>query len=194
MVNCECQRGSGSQLTIHNSQLTLFQALDLPLMDVWLLRHAAAGERAASGRDQDRELTAEGLARARAVARGLAALEPGILRIWTSPFLRARQTAEPVAESLRLSERLAVCRALEPGRDPQEVLLELEAEDCASVLLVGHEPNLGALLGRLVTGDAGVAIPLKKAGVARVEWEGGVGTLRALLPGKVLERLARGKG
>ena len=163
-------------------------------MDVWLLRHAAAEARAASGRDQDRELTAEGLERARAVARGLAALEPGILRIVTSPYRRARQTAEPVAQALRLSEKLFESRALEPDRDPGEILLELEAEDCASALLVGHEPHLGALLGRLVTGGNHLEIPLKKAAVARVEWEGGAGTLRALLPARVLERLGRAKG
>ena len=163
-------------------------------MDLWLLRHAAAEARAASGRDQDRELTAEGLKRARAVARGLAALEPGILRIVTSPYCRARQTAEPVAEALRLSAKLSESRALEPERDPEEILSELEAEDCGSALLVGHEPHLGALLGRLVMGGDRVEIPLKKAAVARVEWERGVGTLLALLPDRVLEGLARAKG
>jgi phosphohistidine phosphatase len=164
-------------------------------MDLWLLRHAAAEARAPSGRDQDRELTEEGLERARAVARGLAVLEPGILRVVTSPYRRARQTAEPVAEALRLSAKLSESRALEPDRSPEEILTELEAEDCGSALLVGHEPHLGALLGRLVTGvGSAVEIPLKKAAVARVEWEGGVGTLRALLPARVLERLARAKG
>jgi len=163
-------------------------------MDLWLLRHAAAQARASSGRDQDRELTAEGLERAGALARGLAALEPGILRIVTSPSRRARQTAEPVAQALRLSEKLFESRALEPGHDPEEILSELEREETASVLLVGHEPLLGALLGRLVTGDGRVEIPLKKAAVARVEWERGAGTLRALLPARVLERLARAKG
>jgi phosphohistidine phosphatase len=158
-------------------------------MDLWLLRHAAAEARAASGRDQDRVLTAEGLERAEAVARGLARLEPGILRVVTSPYRRALQTAQPVAEALRLSDKLSESRALEPERDPQEILLELQAADCESTLLVGHEPHLGALLGRLVTGVGGAEIPLKKAAVARVEWEKGVGVLRALLPARILERI-----
>jgi phosphohistidine phosphatase len=158
-------------------------------MDVWLMRHAAAETRTVSGRDQDRELTAEGLERAQAVARGLARLEPGILRVVTSPYRRAVQTARPVAEALRLSDRLSESRALEPERDPQEILLELQAADCESTLLVGHEPHLGVLLGRLVTGVGGAEIPLKKAAVARVEWEKGVGALRALLPARVLERI-----
>ncbi|MCA1611996.1 MAG: histidine phosphatase family protein [Acidobacteria bacterium] len=66
-------------------------------MDIWLLRHAAAEDRPDSGRDSDRALTPEGIERARAVALGLAALEPGIARVITSPYRRARQTADAAA-------------------------------------------------------------------------------------------------
>ena len=159
-------------------------------MEIWLLRHAAAEDRAASGRDADRTLTEDGHRRAREVARGLAALEPEIELILTSPYWRARQTAEPVAQALKLSEQLRETRALEPDRDPSEILEELRAEGVESALLVGHEPHLGALLGRLVAGRPGLEIPMKKAAVARVSWPGsGAGTLRALLPPKLLERL-----
>jgi phosphohistidine phosphatase len=163
-------------------------------MEVWLLRHAAAEDASPSGRDADRALSAEGLERARGVARGIAALEPEIGLILTSPYRRARQTAEPVARALGLSRHLRDSRALEPGRDPQEILEEIRAESVAGVLLVGHEPHLGALLGRLVAGRPLLTLPLKKAAVARVDWDGtGVGELRAVLPARILERL-RGRG
>jgi phosphohistidine phosphatase len=163
-------------------------------MDIWLLRHAMAEERAASGRDEDRELTSDGAKRARAVARGLASLHPGIGLILTSPYRRAKQTAEPAAEALGLERALRESRALEPDRAPEEVLAELEGLETDEVLLVGHQPHLGILLGHLVT--AGRAeIPLKKASVARVTIEGrGAGALRALLPARVLEELGRGRG
>ena len=156
-------------------------------MEIWLLRHAAAEERASSGRDADRTLTDDGHRRAREVARGLAALEPGIELVMTSPYARARQTAEPAARALKLSRGLRESAALEPDRDPDEILDELRSEKVESVLLVGHEPHMGALLGRLVYGRGGHPIPMKKAAVARVAWVGsGPGTLRALLPPKVL--------
>lgn len=156
-------------------------------MEIWLLRHAAAEERAESGRDADRTLTEDGHKRAREVARGLAALEPGIELVLTSPFARARQTAEPAARALKLGGRVRQTAALEPDRDPDEILEEVRSEKVESVLLVGHEPHMGALLGRLVFGRGGHAIPMKKAAVARVSWEGsGPGSLRALLPPKVL--------
>ena len=156
-------------------------------MEIWLLRHAAAEDRSSSGRDADRTLTDDGHRRAREVARGLAVLEPGIELVLTSPFARARQTAEPAARALKLSDRLRETAALEPGRDPEEVLGEVRSEGVGSVLLVGHEPHLGALLGRLVFGRPGVAMPMKKAAVARLEWEGsGPASLRALLPARIL--------
>jgi len=158
------------------------------------MRHAAAEERASSGRDADRTLSEDGHRRAREVARGLAELEPGIQLILTSPYARARQTAEPVARALRLSGRLRETQALEPASDPEEILDEIRSEKVEGVLLVGHEPHLGNLLGRLVAGHAGLEIPMRKAAVARLSWTGsGQAMLRALLPSKVLARLASAK-
>jgi phosphohistidine phosphatase len=159
-------------------------------MEIWLLRHAAAEDRSASGRDADRTLTEDGHRRAREVARGLEALEPGIELVLTSPFARARQTAEPAARALKLGGRLRVTAALEPDCDPDEVLEEIRTEKAESVLLVGHEPHLGALLGRLLSGRPDLTIPMKKAAVARLSWEGsGPAALKALLPARVLARL-----
>jgi phosphohistidine phosphatase len=163
-------------------------------MEIWLMRHAAAEERASSGRDPDRTLTEDGHRRAREVARGLAELEPGIQLILTSPYARARQTAEPVARALRLSGRIRETQALEPASDPEEILDESRSEKVEGVLLVGHEPHLGSLLGRLVAGHAGLEIPMRKAAVARLSWTGsGPAMLRALLPSKVLARLGSAK-
>ena len=157
-------------------------------MDIWLLRHAVAEEVSSTGKDADRALTADGLRRAERVARGLAALEPSIDLVMTSPYRRARQTAEPVARALGCAKNLREARALEPGRDPREILEEVRAEDAAGVLLVGHEPHLGVLLGILVA-EGRAALPLKKAAVAWVALEEGSGTLKALLPARVLERI-----
>jgi phosphohistidine phosphatase len=161
-------------------------------MDVWLLRHAAAEDRAASGRDADRALTPEGLRRAEAVARGLATLESGIARVATSPYRRARQTAQAAASALGISGEIAQSHALEPERDPEEILLEITREE-GDILLVGHQPHLGALLGMLIAGR-GAEISMKKASIARVTIEGRwSGTLRAYLPPRILEALAAKK-
>src|SRR5262249_33991520 len=144
-------------------------------------------DRAASGRDADRTLTEDGHRRAREVGRGLAKLEPPISLVLTSPYARARQTAEAAARALRLEGKLRETHALEPDADPEDVLGEVRELKAEAVLLVGHEPHMGALLGRLVSGRPGLEIPMKKAAVARVIWPGsGPGELRALLPSRLL--------
>lgn len=163
-------------------------------MDVWILRHAVAEDRSASGRDEDRDLTPDGVRLAREVGRGLASLEPGIARIVTSPYRRARQTAEAAAAALGLERALSESSALEPDRDPEDILHEVAGSGASGegdVLVVGHQPHLGQLLGLLV-GGPGVEIPLKKAALARVTLTGRwSGALKAYLPAPVMERLAR---
>jgi len=163
-------------------------------VDVWLLRHAEAQGGAPSGRDEERELTPEGLARARAVARGLAALLPPIEIVLASPFRRALQTAEPCARALRL-ELPRPLPVLMPGTDPAEAASELARGGWRSVLVVGHQPLLGSLVGLLVFGDGRHEVPLRKAAIARVTWApGGAGTLEALLPPEILEKLGSRPG
>ncbi len=159
-------------------------------MDLWLMRHGKAEDRSESGKDRDRALTAEGLRRVTEVGRGLAVLDAAIGAIWTSPYRRARQTAEAVARALNFRSRLQATDALAPESDPGEILDELEVSELAgAVLLVGHQPHLGTLLGLLVTGGP-AEIPLPKACLAHLETRGNrSGTLRAFLPAALLARL-----
>jgi phosphohistidine phosphatase len=160
-------------------------------MEVWILRHAKAVDDAPSGRDADRELTAEGARRAEAVGRGLAALSPSIEVVLSSPYRRARETAEAAARALGI-DGVTESRSLEPSRDPAEAASELASGDWGSVLVVGHQPHLGSLVGLLALGDASQEIPLRKSGVAHVSWKpGAAGRLEAFLPPKLLESLGK---
>jgi phosphohistidine phosphatase len=165
--------------------------IDFAAVDVWILRHAKAQDRAASGRDADRALTPDGTRRAEAVGRGLAALSPSIEAILSSPYRRARETAEAAARALGIEEVIE-SRALEPSRNPSEAASELASNSWGSVLVVGHQPHLGSLVGLLALGDASQEIPLRKSGVAFVSWKPGApGRLEAFLPPKFLEVLAK---
>jgi phosphohistidine phosphatase len=161
-------------------------------MDLWLLRHAAAQDVSPSGRDDERALTSEGAARAAAVARGLAVLAPTIEVVLSSPYRRARQTAEAAARALGV-EGVVESSGLEPGRAASEIVRQLSVSPWNRVLLVGHEPLLGSVIGLVVLGDEGRGVPLRKAELARLSWKaGGAGRLEALLPAEVLERLMAG--
>ena len=150
-----------------------------------------AEDRAPSGRDADRSLTPEGVERAKTVAQGLKRLEPEIDSVMTSPYRRARETAAPAARALRLEKAMRETSALEPTADPEDILEELRAAGVRGALLVGHQPHLGLLISRLLSGRPEVEVPLKKAALVWLTWEGGkTAELRALIPPKVLERLS----
>lgn len=70
-------------------------------MHLYLIRHAHAGSRARWDQpDELRPLSARGEGQARAIAAQLATA--GIDQLWTSPYVRCRQTLEPLAERLGL--------------------------------------------------------------------------------------------
>lgn len=141
-------------------------------MDLYLLRHAIAVERGAPGYEEDRvrPLNPEGRRKLRRVIRGMKSLRLAFDVLLTSPYPRARETAEMVAAALRAKRRLQDCAALAPGGDPRRVVRELaaHARPKARVLLVGHEPDLSRLAARLIGGPAGLGLKWKKAGLGKL--------------------------
>lgn len=70
-------------------------------MLIHIIRHGHAGSRRAwTDKDELRPLSERGAAQAQAIARDLA--DTGIDRLWSSPFIRCRQTLEPLARLLTL--------------------------------------------------------------------------------------------
>lgn len=166
-------------------------------MQLLLLRHGIAVEPGAPGypRDSERPLTPEGRRKTRQIARALAQLKLRPEVILTSPYVRAHQTAEIVAVTLRRKKQLHVCAPLAGGGDPKQLIATINQQhgNAESVMLVGHEPDLSQLASWLVTGTpGGAALELKKGGLCLLEAEtlraGRCARLRWLVPPKVLLR------
>lgn len=159
-------------------------------MEIWILRHAKAEVAGPGMSDEQRALLPAARKRMRAAAREIARLEPKFDAILTSPLVRARQTAEPVALALGQTKELIETRALAPDADPGEILREIGRRRMKRVLLVGHMPHLGALLGYLLTGRPNSHMEMKKGALARIQFEGETakppGTLTLLLTSKAL--------
>jgi phosphohistidine phosphatase len=139
-------------------------------MNLYLLRHGLAVEPGTPGyaRDADRPLTPEGKQKLQKIARAMKTLELEFDRIVSSPYLRARQTAEIIAERLKPCQKLELSGTLAPdgsSRKLIELLNGLEPPP-KSVLLVGHEPYLSGLIALLISGHQGASIVMKKAGLA----------------------------
>lgn len=141
-------------------------------MKLILVRHAIAHERNRTRWPDDslRPLTPEGLRKFRKAARGLATLLPKSAVILTSPWVRARDTATVLASALKgakpieraeLTGNAAIYEAFDLVRSRKE----------PTVVLVGHEPNLGRFLATALGGDgARIEIEFKKGGAACVEF------------------------
>lgn len=161
-------------------------------MELYLVRHAVAEERAPRGGDAERRLTAAGRKDFVRVVAGFSRLEPDLTRILTSPLVRARETAEILHDELPgpTPEEWSL---LSPGSSLDRLLASLRNAG-ESIALVGHEPGLGRLLSLSVTGHAGDGTPLRKGGIARIAWDdrpkAGAGRLAWVLSPKLLRRLA----
>lgn len=170
-------------------------------MHLYFLRHGRAVESSGwDGPEPERPLTPEGRSELRQVARGLRWIAPAPVAFYTSPYTRARETAELVAQALGAP----VIRAdeLMPGADLDGLAAVLAHSSTTQppdgLFVVGHEPDLSTLAGLLIGLHGPARIEMKKAACARVDIGltngssgslAGRGMLAWLLTAKQLARL-----
>jgi phosphohistidine phosphatase len=140
-------------------------------MDILLIRHGQAVDDAPGLGDAGRWLTSKGRKLSRKVSRWLAKSDKRTpCAIWTSPLVRAVQTAEILAAEVKYKAEIRACLELSPGHDPGHLLKLLAGEAVDGPLaLVGHEPSLSMIANALL-GDVGFT-GLKKSGVLGLTWD-----------------------
>jgi phosphohistidine phosphatase len=162
-------------------------------MKILCVRHAAAGpEGAPPVLDPERQLMRSGKAKFAVAAHGLAQIAGKVDVVLASPRRRARQTAEIVARVLASGPPI-----VEPalaGDDVEAILSVLARHPAmATVALVGHEPVLAALLGRMLGSAKVEPLTFRRGGAAMVDLPdgpGGRGRLMWFNPPRVLRALA----
>jgi phosphohistidine phosphatase len=138
-------------------------------MDLFILRHGKAGQSSDNAGDSARKLSKAGRSEIRKVARWMKKENLRFDSIATSPLARACQTAGIVAKSLDLKDHLEVWDELAPGGDPDTTCYHAsQAGRDASVILVGHEPGLSGLIGRILTGGDTASLVIAKGGLAKI--------------------------
>ena len=137
--------------------------------ELYLVRHAIAADRGSEWPDDTkRPLTERGISRFKETVKGLRRLDVQIDEIFTSPLVRAKQTAELLAAGLEGKAPVKLLDALAPGHTSASVLGQLaRVAKRRRIAIVGHEPDLGELAAHLI--GAGRAIPFKKGGVCRID-------------------------
>lgn len=137
-------------------------------MRIYLVRHAESVDRVPGMPDSARCLSARGRVSFREMARRFR--ETGALptRIFTSPFVRAVQTAEILSEALRYDGEVAVAPQLSPGFDMEGLNVVLDGfSGEREIAFIGHEPDLGDILTRLLSLPRGYA--MRKGSIAALD-------------------------
>jgi phosphohistidine phosphatase len=142
-------------------------------MVLYLMRHANAGiARGNALLDAKRALVKEGKDQCMLMARLLGALNVQLDVIVSSPLKRALQTAQFVGTEMGYEAKVEISPALAPDADYAGFLHMLSKyADREGVLAVGHNPVLFQFLGRMITGNGGAAIRMRKGSVARVDMD-----------------------
>lgn len=140
-------------------------------MNLYIIRHAIAIDEGTPEYEQDSErpLTDKGKKKMRQIAKGLRTLGADFDLILASPYVRAKETAEILADVFKVKTDIAFSDNLIPMGDPDLLIAEMNEKYSAnSIALIGHEPHLTALISLLIADNTGVDITLKKGGVCRL--------------------------
>jgi phosphohistidine phosphatase len=144
-------------------------------VNIYILRHGLAVERGTPGfaNDSERPLTPKGKRQLRKIAAAMKIMDLRFDLILSSPFLRAKKTAEIAADILKLKKQLKFSDALTPKGDAKILIRQLNELKPAlkNILLAGHEPYLSRLISLLVTGDTQLQMDFKKGGLCKLEIE-----------------------
>jgi phosphohistidine phosphatase len=150
-------------------------------MELYILRHGIAADRGSKeyASDSQRPLTPDGVKKLTRIVSAMKSLDLSFDLILSSPYVRARQTAEVVAEGLGLKRVLELSAVLEPGADLETLIADLASrkKNVDRVLLVGHEPMLSSLISLLLSGEEDLEITLKKGGLCKL-------AIRTISPGR----------
>ena len=163
-------------------------------MELLVVRHAIACERDASRWTDDsrRPLSAAGERRFRRAVAGLAKVTQRPVRVFCSPYVRAVQTADVLAEVAGWPAP-RTCDELIPGASTDAVLRVLRGCQVRRLAIVGHEPDLGELIVACLARGADFAFPMKKGAVACLNFakrpSRGGASLKWYLPPKMLRRV-----
>lgn len=140
-------------------------------MQIYLLRHGIAEDGRPGLRDADRALTPEGMKKLRAVLRlaRTAGAQPSL--ILSSPYRRARETAEIASKELTYAGDILQTHALTPESSPQAVWDEVRVHRGEqALLLAGHEPLFSSLTAHLL-GAPALLVDFKKGAIVRIDVE-----------------------
>jgi len=145
-------------------------------MELYFLRHGLAGQYGDPKYKDDslRPLTPEGIKKLEYAALGMIALDLKFDIILSSPYVRARQTAEIVARAYNVkNNKIILTKKLLPPASLKELMGKIKPlfQQSNSILFVGHEPHLSQLISEILNSKKPLNIDFKKGSLCKVNFE-----------------------
>lgn len=141
---------------------------------LYIVRHAWAEDQGPGIDDYARPLTKKGRKRFAAMMERLRKAGMQVDVVATSPLIRARETAEILADALDNRPPVEVVDALAPASDWQALVEWTADQDAARIAWVGHMPCVARLVA-LTIGDGSASIRMQKGAVASIRLDDGPG-------------------
>jgi len=163
------------------------------IMEIYLVRHGAAHTKED---DPERHLNKDGLDQCHMSGRALKRLEIKFDLVISSPKVRARQTAEIIADEVGYpKDEIKVTETLEPMASPKDTISYLNNfTEKNSIMLAGHLPLLGNLASELLSKSTQISLYFESGAVCQIDVDHPIphtGTFRWFLTPKQLRLIAQ---
>jgi len=164
-------------------------------MELYILRHSDAVNIGESGCASDRErfLSETGRLKMEEIAQSIKKMGIEFDLVLSSPYVRARQTAEILVKAYHAEKKLRFSDFLASGESVEDLMAELDEKysRLEALVLVGHEPQLSRLISFLLSGHEDLGFEMKKGGLCKLSIErfkskGACAVLDWLLPPRYL--------
>lgn len=148
-------------------------------MILYVIRHGRAEAAANQGGDNERKLTPQGVEILQRSARGLIRKQVEVDRVFSSPVLRAKSTTEVLVREMSWPP-FETLPALSTSGSTDAILSALAGQG-ERLVIIGHMPTVGELVGLLTKGQRSGGLPFGTGAVAKITFPGslrvGAGTL-----------------
>ena len=154
-------------------------------MNIYLIRHSDSEGISKGLKDSERKLTPDGEYKIRNASLFWKNLIPEFDYIFSSPYLRALQTAKIIASVYNYKKEILIEKRLGCGSETESLMEILNSFQSGDIAIVGHQPDLSNHLSRLISAE-GISIEFKKGTIAKISFSNkvkeGKGVLEFLIP------------
>ncbi|PJB00202.1 MAG: phosphohistidine phosphatase SixA [Ignavibacteria bacterium CG_4_9_14_3_um_filter_36_18] len=160
-------------------------------MNIYIVRHGDAEKSSLSKKDSQRELTIKGKVNLNKAANGWKNLISHVDHIVSSPYLRAKQTAEIIARNLGFEGNIILNEKLKSGSSTEDLVMLANSLSGEDIIFIGHEPDCSEHLSKLISSSE-IFVNFQKGMIAKVSFNNrvrkGKGMLEFVIPVKLFDK------